>query len=250
MDHGHDHGSNATRRAFLLASLGIILTGCSSTSRSGSTRGSSMAAGASGHSTSTQDLRPVRTIYPSERGTDHTHLPPPDVTPPPSTGIETIDRTRWASGRPVPTLMDPMLPARYITIHHDGMTPFLGTTFGAVASRIDLIRTSHRNKQWGDIGYHYVVDRAGRVWTGRPLNFQGAHVKDRNEGNIGILNLGNFELQTPSDAQLGGLRALLRDLQRQHNITGDRIYSHREWAATACPGRNLQRPFTSIRSSL
>ena len=29
-----------------------------------------------------------------------------------------------------------------------------------------------------DVGYHYAVDRAGRVWECRPLTWQGAHVRN------------------------------------------------------------------------
>src|SRR5690606_33763918 len=135
--------------------------------------------------------------------------PPPTSAPPASpaslefSGV--ISRDRWSAGDPVPTLMDRLTGARYITIHHDGMNPFFGDDSASAADRIELIRRAHRGKGWGDIGYHFVVDRGGRIWQGRPLGFQGAHVKDHNEQNIGIMALGNFDLQSPSDAQVVGL---------------------------------------------
>ncbi|MFN9956771.1 MAG: peptidoglycan recognition family protein, partial [bacterium] len=100
-------------------------------------------------------------------------------------------RSSWARGGALAGGMDPMLKPRYITVHHDGMTPFWGKTETEAKARIELIRNGHRGKGWADIGYHYVVDRNGTVWQGRDLTrWQGAHVKERNEHNIGVVCLG------------------------------------------------------------
>jgi len=158
-------------------------------------------------------------------------------------------RSRWAGGDPAPALMNRMRPVTHVTVHHDGMTPFTGTTEAAVAERIELIRRGHRARGWGDIGYHLVVDRSGRIWQGRPLVWQGAHVQNRNEGNVGVLVLGNFEQQQPSDAQLRALQVHLAELCRIYRISPRSILTHREWpgAATACPGRNLQGRIEGVR---
>ena len=71
-----------------------------------------------------------------------------------------------------------MLPARYITIHHDGMPEaFTSTTKVSAASRLETIRKSHLRRdggRWGDIGYHFAIDPAGRLWQGRPLTWAGS----------------------------------------------------------------------------
>jgi N-acetylmuramoyl-L-alanine amidase len=158
-------------------------------------------------------------------------------------------RQDWARGTSVPSLMNPMLPPRWITLHHDGMSPFQARDQYSAAARIEVIRVSHRNKGWGDIGYHYVIDRGGRVWEGRDLKWQGAHVKDHNEGNIGICCLGNFDEQSPSDAQLDAVERMVSCLMERHRVPVNRVRSHQEWqgARTACPGRSLQREFVSMR---
>lgn len=146
--------------------------------------------------------------------------------------------------------MNPMLPVRYVTVHHDGLDRLeTGTSMQAMADRIDLYRTGHRAKGWGDIGYHFVIDRAGTVWEGRELKWQGAHVKDRNEGNVGILVMGNFEIQQPTAAQLTTLHEHLRAVCAYFSVPWTRVFSHREWpgAQTLCPGRNLQREFVALR---
>ena len=159
-------------------------------------------------------------------------------------------RSAWAGGNPVPSLMDRMTPINRITLHHDGMTTFTTTSAAAAQTRIEAIRRAHRGRGWGDIGYHYVVDRAGRVWEGRSVAHQGAHVKERNPHNLGILVLGNFEQQTPSDAQLRGLNSALRALAAQHRVPAARIHTHRELNPTACPGRHLQPRVVAIRNAM
>lgn len=146
--------------------------------------------------------------------------------------------------------MNPMLPVEYITIHHDGMTPFTATDYASSAARIELYRNGHRGRGWGDIGYHYVIDREGRIWEGRSLKWQGAHVRNRNEGNLGILVMGNFDEQAPSDRQLAALERHLRTCMAKYKVPVSRVRTHREWdgAKTACPGKNLQSRMATMRS--
>ena len=54
------------------------------------------------------------------------------------------------------------------------------------------------------------------MWEARPLVYQGAHVKDHNPGNIGVVVLGNFEQQAPSEAQLAAVRKHLSALMRAY----------------------------------
>lgn len=176
----------------------------------------------------------------------------PVLPPPTPTLIGVIPRSAWTKGTPDASNIDPMLPVKCITIHHDGMSPFTATDFSSCASRIELIRNGHRGKGWADIGYHFVIDRSGRVWEGRDMRYQGAHVKDQNEGNLGILCVGNFDQQTPSMAQLAALDRHLRVCMLKYKVKSRQVLSHQEWASahTACPGRNLQSKMDGIRRSV
>jgi hypothetical protein len=161
-------------------------------------------------------------------------------------------RNAWAKAPPDPSIMDPMLPIRYLTVHHDGLDRLcVGQSYEEMAARIELYRVGHCARGWGDIGYHFVIDRSGALWQGRDLRWQGAHVKDRNEGNIGVLVMGNFELERPSEVQLAAMRTHLRALCAYYTIPWSRVLSHREWpgARTACPGRHLQEPFAALRTT-
>lgn len=138
-----------------------------------------------------------------------------------------------------------MPPIKYLTIHHEGWEPFLATDADETAARIEHVRVAHRNAKGGgyaDIGYHYIIDREGRVWEGRNLRYQGAHVKNHNEGNIGIMCLGNFEEQSPTQRQLAGLSRQVRAVMAKHSIPIKRVRTHQEWsdAQTLCPGKSLQ----------
>ncbi len=149
----------------------------------------------------------------------------------------------------MPRLMARMQPITRITLHHDGMNPFTATNEREAAARLELIRRAHRGRNFGDIGYHYLVDPAGRIWEGRQLTWQGAHVARQNLGNLGICCLGNFEEQSPTDAQLRAVEAFTISQMHRFNVPVNRIYTHRELAPTACPGRNLQPRLLSMRRS-
>lgn len=137
-----------------------------------------------------------------------------------------------------------------ITIHHEGWTPVWFSDQASTAARLEQIRNIHvRDRGWGDIGYHYVIDRAGRVWQGREIRYQGAHVSKNNEHNVGIMCLGNFDKQRPSDAQMQSLINTLRSVQHTYKVPARRVYTHQELSPTACPGSHLQPRVVAIRSN-
>lgn len=49
------------------------------------------------------------------------------------------------------------------------------------------------NPQLPSIGYHYVIDLTGEVWTGRAHNEVGAHAMDYNANSLGICLVGGAE---------------------------------------------------------
>jgi hypothetical protein len=153
-----------------------------------------------------------------------------------------MSRSQWTS-RGVARMGDinPMNGVRRITIHHDGMPPTSLRSVGEVRARIEQIRQSHvSGRGWADIGYHYVIDPLGRVWEGRNVRFQGAHVKDQNENNLGILVLGNFDRQQPTAGQLQALDRFVAAQMQRYRIGMRDVRTHQERSPTECPGRNLQ----------
>jgi hypothetical protein len=172
----------------------------------------------------------------------------PPIDPLPVRGI--IPRSQWArTGVARPSEIYEMNGVRRITVHHDGMPPASLSSMRQVASRIEQIRQSHVvGRGWADLGYHYVIDPSGRIWEGRPIRYQGAHVKDQNENNLGILVMGNFDLQSPTSAALGSLDSFLGQQMQQYRLSLGTVRTHMERAPTACPGRNLQAYMIRTRS--
>ncbi|MBG80616.1 MAG: hypothetical protein CMJ39_07920, partial [Phycisphaerae bacterium] len=104
-------------------------------------------------------------------------------------------------------------------------------------------------QRFGDIGYHYAIDPAGRVWGCRPLTYQGAHVGGQNQGNLGIVVLGNFDKQSLNRAQQAAIMSFIAGESRRYAVSSSRIHTHQEMAPTACPGQVLQRYMVDIRRS-
>jgi hypothetical protein len=159
--------------------------------------------------------------------------------------VKLMRRTAWNALPARPAKLDKMSPVWRLTVHHSAV--YLPDTSATVAAaQISAIQREHMQKDWGDIGYHFVIDTAGRVWACRSLAWQGAHAGDseRNRGNIGICVLGNFtrgpEGQEPTTPQLAALRSLVASLRRQYSIRPEGLLTHRELRSTSCPGERLQ----------
>ncbi|MBN2491034.1 MAG: N-acetylmuramoyl-L-alanine amidase [Planctomycetes bacterium] len=160
---------------------------------------------------------------------------------PPTATVPTaaiLPRARW---RPEPLrqhLANRMEAIRKITVHHTGMLA-QPMSVEEVAQLLRAIQQEHFRRGWADIGYHYVVDPAGRAWECRPIAYQGAHAgnHDLNRGNIGVSMMGDFNSQPVPEAQRRGLAALLAELAIRHNVPRSQILSHGIMRATDCPGR-------------
>jgi hypothetical protein len=175
----------------------------------------------------------------------------PEVSP--MSGI--VSRREWTNAQPNMSLINPMNGVSRITVHHDGMPPVTLRSKAEVARRLEQIREAHvgrhddGGRNWADIGYHYIVDPQGRVWEGRPVRFQGAHVHNNNEHNLGIMVLGNFDEQKPTPEALATLDAFLADRMRGCRVSLERVFTHQEINPTACPGSNLQAYMRATRSN-
>ncbi len=232
----------------LLASLGLFITG---------------AAGATGCTqTSTTLTRRPGTPWPGSISKPTPNPPgsraytaPRPVQPRPPVAATTgppglRPRSWWTRTGPIRSKVNPMKGINRITVHHEGHTPVWFTDEQSTKARLEQVRNIHtRDRRWGDIGYHYIIDRAGRVIEGRPLAYQGAHVSKQNPHNVGVMLLGNFEKQSPSQAQLTAMQSTIRHLMAKYRVPVKRVYTHRELGPTVCPGRNLQPRVASLRTN-
>ncbi len=150
-------------------------------------------------------------------------------------------RAEWTHIEPRPGRLARARVDRYdrITIHHEGCGVNTHTDEQRVMRNLDGILGWHIRRDFGDIGYHFAIDYAGRVWECRSLGYWGAHVYGHNERNIGVVLLGNFERQRPSDAQMETMEHLVHVLRHHYRVRRGRIYGHVDLGPTLCPGRYL-----------
>lgn len=112
-------------------------------------------------------------------------------------------------------------PIERIVIHDAGCSLSSPRCNGASVDPISVIQSIYRNhaktRGWGDIGYHYIIDRKGVIYEGRygGNGVRGAHVYDSkncrnfNVGTIGIVLLGNHTNTQPSEAVATALAKLV-----------------------------------------
>lgn len=167
-----------------------------------------------------------------------------------------LPRREWAEAAPIESRANPMGGVRRITVHHSGIVSSSVRTRAEAARMLESIRRGHVSQQWADIGYHFIVDPQGRIWEGRPIRLQGAHVKDNNEHNLGVMVMGNFDVERPTPAALASLDAFVGEQMRRYGISLRRsadglrgVFTHQELMPTACPGRNLQSYMIATRGS-
>lgn len=233
-----------TRRQAVLAGLGtLVLGGCAA--------GGSRYSGGRPTAWDTYPAPPVARRY-GYTEVSPTYPPQPDprtaATQPATTSLGAISRSGWTRENPIRSKVNPMGTISKITIHHEGWKVVDFSDQSTTQDRIETIRSVHvRDRGWGDIGYHFIVDRAGRLWEGRPIQYQGAHVSQNNEQNVGILVLGNFEKQSPTNAQLHTLFDTAAKLKNTYRVQKAMVRSHQEIKATSCPGKNLQRSMDALR---
>jgi hypothetical protein len=159
-------------------------------------------------------------------------------------------------------------------VHHT--TGPNGYGAGDVPRMIRAMQAYHMDANgWGDIGYHFLVDRFGRIWEGRAGSRNrpviGAHTQGFNNGSLGVAVLGTFTRADPSPAALDGVARVVGfrlgnsgvDPGGQTTMTSagnDRyrpgrsvrfptVAGHRDGKSTACPGQRLYDRLPQIRAS-
>jgi hypothetical protein len=126
---------------------------------------------------------------------------------------------------------------RLLVLHHSGTS---------TRQTVKQIHDYHKNtKKWAGIGYHFYIRTNGEIWSGRPLEYVGAHAFGFNNNSIGICFEGNFETETMSDAQKEAGKWLVAYIKEKYAIK--KVVGHRDLMATACPGKNF--PFEEIANA-
>ena len=141
----------------------------------------------------------------------------------------------------------PMDGVTKLTIHHSGDgKAFTPATAADVARHLQIVLQAHLQRGMIDIGYHFAVDPQGRVWQLRSLKYEGQHVRmsasgfRNNEHNIGVVALGDFNVQTVPTAQRNRLLELVRLIRGKYALKPAAVFMHGEIVQTECPGKALK----------
>ena len=168
----------------------------------------------------------------------------------PDAPVVIIPRAEW-NASPTRLNVNPMSAIRRVTVHHTG-EEWTAEDFRTPANKIRAFQRYHQDDRgWADLGYHFVIDRRGRIWEGRSLRYQGAHAgsSQLNKGNVGISVMGNYENQTLAAVQKDSLAALLSSLCHEYDLKPWQISTHKELKTTACPGAHIQRYVDRLKAT-
>lgn len=95
----------------------------------------------------------------------------------------------------------------------------------------------HLANGWAGVGYHYFIDKQGRVWEGRGMNY-GAHTADHNSHLFGICFQGDYHAKDKVMPQVqfdAGVETILGLKSKVPTI--NKVDGHMAWRPTACPGQ-------------
>ncbi|MGW2516625.1 peptidoglycan recognition protein family protein [Streptomyces sp. NPDC001617] len=163
-----------------------------------------------------------------------------------------------------------------ITVHHTD-TP---NSDPDPASTVRGIYEYHAvTLDWGDIGYHFLIDEVGTVYEGRysgddPIPafdtdgdlVTAFHTAGFNSGNLGIALIGTLVDQGPTDAAKTSLIRLIKVISRfkgldpagkttfvnpVNGVTKDvnTVSGHRDWLQTDCPGQTMYDLLGEVRTA-
>lgn len=131
-----------------------------------------------------------------------------------------------------------------IVVHHSAY-PYAGP---------QEVQDLHMDKRsFADIAYHFLIDPEGTIYEGRKINIRGAHVQGFNTGSVGIVLLGNFNEDQPTESQVESLQELvdyLRYIYEIRYLAGHKDYPNQSPDGTECPGDYLYPLLISMAREL
>lgn len=146
-----------------------------------------------------------------------------------------IQRSVWGARHPdgfgpAPT------PFRDWYLHHS-VSAVPAPTQAAEAQAMRQLEQIGQQRFGGGVSYTFAVMPSGRVYEGHSIGRRGAHTKGHNTTARGIVLVGDYSKQRPTEAQLDAVARLLVWAHRQGlcpraTLTG----GHRDVKQTECPG--------------
>ena len=130
-----------------------------------------------------------------------------------------------------------------ITVHHTAVELI---TNSKAPARIRQHQTYHQSLGWPDIAYHVMIDRAGNLYEGRPMDYRGDTATSYDPSGHFLPCLeGDYNAETPTDVQIEALAQLCAWASTRWGIDPSAIGGHRDFASTSCPGAQLYDDISS-----
>lgn len=140
-----------------------------------------------------------------------------------------------------------------IIVHHFGGTDAqpLADSSNATAQDVDQWHKArwpgftskiftNRKGELYHVGYHYIIEKDGKIVQCRALDEEGAHCIGQNRSSVGVALAGNFDATMPTKAQEKSFRKVFNEIQSKYpKITKHDLYPHRRYATKTCFGNNL-----------
>lgn len=118
-----------------------------------------------------------------------------------------------------------------------------------------MFRRGGPDVKWGDIAYHFVVDRFGNIVEGREIRYKPAsgtiygtggrntlfRYRTGTAGHFTVVILGNYDYEELTEYGLRGIVRVLSAGQRKFRVPTKNIGAHKDHAATSCPGENIYK---------
>ncbi len=167
-----------------------------------------------------------------------------------------IPRSKWGARQPTHGYSSHPFFTK-LTLHH--AAGFSANNIEDGIEQMQAIQDLHQYvRGWSDIGYHFVVDKAGNIYQGRPETVIGAHVLSNNTGNIGVCVLGCYHPPEVycgdrlSDATTNSLIELYAWISGEYNYNPNILLGHRDYPNndTSCPGNTIHEDLSWFRNEI
>lgn len=174
--------------------------------------------------------------------------------------IDIVSREEWEADESIMDWDQEYAPVEQIIVHHTAGGSNAPVDSAAVVRGIYYFHAVE--KEWGDIGYNFIIDHHGRIYEGRQggLGVVAAHASGNNYGSVGIAIIGDYSEDSPASNSLKALIELIEyvsyqtelDLDGTHYFNGNNIpivAGHRDVNPTECPGDVLYSMLSDVQSA-
>lgn len=157
--------------------------------------------------------------------------------------LTVIGKEGWGAASIVGTFSEHVIDR--ITVHHTGS---LLESNQDAPSHVRAHQAFHQqDRGWADIAYHFIVDRNGHIYEGRPVWAVGDTGTNYDPTGHFLVSLeGDFDTQQPTSEQLASVAGLTAWASDEYGVGLDTISGHRDLASTSCPGDAIYTQLDNI----